>query len=541
MRVPLSMGRHKPTKLAKIQISKFMYILAIDQGTSSTKTLIFDAQGQVLAKGTEPLKTMYLKDGFVEQDPEGIYQNVLKSVKKCLKVFKNKGFDIAGIKTCGISNQRETFVVWDKNGKPLHNAVVWQCKRSISICERLKREGYENEVKEKTGLIIDPYFSGTKLMWLFENTPLMPSASSRLGGTVKTAILAGEAYFGTVDTWLLYKLTNGKSYFTDYTNASRTLFFNLHTLDWDKDLLKKWGLENLNLPQLKPSSADFGESTFEGIFKHPLPISAMIGDSHAAAFGEGCFSAGTAKATMGTGCSILMNIGEKPKNSDNGMLTTVCWSMEGRVDYAFEGAIVSCGSTIEWLKNTMGLFKNSKETEAMATAVKDNNGVYLIPAFSGLGAPHWDMNRKASLSGLTFDCTKHHIVRAALESIPYQIKDVIVAMEQDAKLSLQQLNTDGGITSNGFIMQFLADLLGISVSKIGISDVSALGAAYLAGLKIEIYKDLEHLQSFSIGIPSDNSDKIAYLPNSENSVLTAYEGWKNALNPLLNIPKLVLS
>lgn len=488
-----------------------MYILAIDQGTSSTKTLILDAQGKAIAKGSEPLHTMYLKDGFVEQDPEGIFQNVLISVKKCLNDFENKGFDHSDITACGISNQRETFVVWDKNGKPLHNAVVWQCKRSISICERLKNEGFETEVKEKTGLIIDPYFSGTKLLWLFENTL-----------SVREAILAGEAYFGTVDTWLLYKLTDGKSYFTDYTNASRTLFFNLKTLDWDKDLLKKWGLETLNLPELKPSTAHFGESRFENLFDTPLSISAMIGDSHAAAFGEGCFEAGTAKATMGTGCSILMNIGNTPpkySGSENGMLTTICWSMEGRVDYAFEGAIVSCGSTIEWLKNEMGLFKDSRETEAMATSVPNNNGVYLIPAFSGLGAPHWDMNRKASISGLTFDCTKNHIVRAALESIPYQIKDVIVAMEQDAGLPLQALNTDGGITSNAFIMQFLTDLLGISVSKIAISDVSALGAAYLAGLEIGVYKDLNTLKGF-------NSDKTIHTPNKEANILAAYKGWQ---------------
>lgn len=488
-----------------------MYILAIDQGTSSTKTLIFDAQGQAVAKGSEPLQTLYLKDGFVEQDPEGIYQNVLISVKKCLNDFENKGFNRSDIKTCGISNQRETFVIWDKNGKPLHNAVVWQCKRSISICERLKKEGFETEIKDKTGLIIDPYFSGTKLLWLFENTP-----------SVKTAILAGEAYFGTVDTWLLYKLTRGQSYFTDYTNASRTLFFNLKTLDWDRDLLKKWGLKTLNLPKLKPSSAHFGESYFEIFFDTPLSISAMIGDSHAAAFGEGCFEAGTAKATMGTGCSILMNIGNTPpeySGSENGMLTTICWSMEGRVDYAFEGAIVSCGATIEWLKNEMGLFQNSQETEAMATSVADNNGVYLIPAFSGLGAPHWDMNRKASISGLTFDCNKNHIVRAALESIPYQIKDVIVAMEQDAGLPLQALNTDGGITSNAFIMQFLADLLGISVSKIAISDVSALGAAYLAGLETGVYKDLKTLKGF-------NSDKTIHTPNKEANILAAYKGWQ---------------
>jgi glycerol kinase len=326
-----------------------------------------------------------------------------------------------------------------------------------------------------------------------------------------------------VDTWLLYKMTDGKSYFTDYTNASRTLFFNLKTLDWDREILRKWGLEKLKLPLLKPSSADFGKSDFQGIFKHPLSISAMIGDSHAAAFGEGCFEAGTAKATMGTGCSILMNIGDKPKTSENGMLTTICWSMEGRVDYAFEGAIVSCGSTIEWLKNELGLFKDSRETEAMATAVDDNNGVYLIPAFSGLGAPHWDMNRKASISGLTFDCNKNHIVRAALESIPYQIKDVIVAMEQDAGVHLKELNTDGGITANTFIMQFLADLLGISVSKIGIADVSALGAAYLAGLKAGVYNDLEQLKSFNV-------DKTVYTLSVERKdILGYYEGWKNVM------------
>ena len=496
-----------------------MYILAIDQGTSSTKTLIFDAQGQAVAKGSEPLKTMYLKDGFVEQDPEGIFQNVLKSVEICLKDFKKQGFNISDIKACGISNQRETFVIWDKNGKPLHNAVVWQCKRSISICERLRKDGFENEIKKKTGLIIDPYFSGTKLLWLFENTP-----------SVTEAILSGNAYFGTVDTWLLYKMTDGKSYFTDYTNASRTLFFNLKTLDWDRELLKKWGLEKLNLPEIKPSSSHFGDWVLDfGNQSKPearnsIPVMSMIGDSHAAAFGEGCFDAGTAKATMGTGCSILMNIGNTPKTSENGMLTTICWSIEGRVDYAFEGAIVSCGATIEWLKNEMGLFENSQQTQAMAESVTDNNGVYLIPAFSGLGAPHWDMNRKASISGLTFDCNKNYIVRAALESIPYQIKDVIVAMEQDAEMSLKELNTDGGITTNTFIMQFLTDLLGINVSKMGIADISALGAAYLAGLKAGIYKDLEQLKLFNI-------DKMVYNPNkNQESTLMNYEGWRTLLS-----------
>ncbi|MEN9610746.1 MAG: glycerol kinase GlpK [Bacteroidota bacterium] len=487
------------------------YILAIDQGTSSTKSLIFNAIGEPIAKGVAPLKTMYLKNGFVEQDPEGIFQNVQQSIKKCLAAFKKQGAQVTDIRVCGISNQRETFILWDKNGTPLYNAIVWQCKRSISICERLKNEGFEPQIKAKTGLLIDPYFSGTKLLWLFENVP-----------AVKTAILKGEAYFGTVDTWLLYQFSGGKSYCTDYTNASRTLFFNLQNLDWDADLLKQWGLERLNLPELKPSASDFGQMRLTASIS--LPITAMIGDSHAAAFGEGCFSEGTAKATLGTGCSILMNIGDKPKWSDNGMLTTICWSMAGRIDYALEGAIVSCGSTIEWLKNELNLFKNSKSTENMAKSVDDNQGVYLIPAFSGLGAPHWDMNRKATLSGLSFDSTKNHIVRAALESIPYQIKDVIVAMEQAAKMRLQQLNTDGGMTSNGFVMQFLTDLLNISVVNIGMSDVSALGAAYLAGLQGKIYRDLKQLESF-------NAEKMFYKPNPEQIwIQQQYVGWQKNLN-----------
>jgi glycerol kinase len=487
------------------------YILAIDQGTSSTKSLIFNNLGQQVAKGSIPLKTMYLKDGFVEQDAEGIYQNVWQSIKKCLAAFKKQGGNLSDIQVCGISNQRETFVLWDKNGKPLYHAIVWQCKRSISICERLKNEGFEPEIKAKTGLLIDPYFSGTKLLWLFENVP-----------AIKTAILEGKAYFGTVDTWLLYRFTQGKSYFTDYTNASRTLFFNLQTLKWDTDLLKQWGLENLNLPEVKASAADFGQAQITPSLR--LPITAMIGDSHAAAFGEGCFSAGTAKATLGTGCSILMNIGDKPQFADNGMLTTICWSMEGRIDYALEGAIVSCGSTIEWLKNELNLFKNSKATENMAKSVLDNQGVYLIPAFSGLGAPHWDMNRKASLSGLSFNSTKNHIVRAALESIPYQIKDVIVAMEQAAKIHLQQLNTDGGMTSNGFVMQFLTDLLNISVVNIGLSDVSALGTAYLAGLQGKIYQNLQQLASFK-------QNKMFYNPNQEQVwIQQQYIGWQKNLS-----------
>jgi glycerol kinase len=488
------------------------YILAIDQGTSSTKTILFDNEGKPFARGSEALKTNYTDNGFVEQDPEGIYQNVLASITQCLQDFKAKGGGLNDIKACGISNQRETLVVWDKTGKPLYNAVVWQCKRSVHICERWKQAGHEEMIRSKTGLIIDPYFSGSKLVWLYENNE-----------AVKAAIDNSEAYFGTIDTWLLYKLTGGESYLTDYTNASRTLFFNLHTLDWDKDLLQVFGLSNLQLPQPKSSSAFFGQSNFNGLLPNAIDITAMIGDSHAAAFGEGCFTPGTAKATLGTGCSIIMNIGDQPKQSSNGMVTTICWSTEDKVQYALEGVIVTCGATIEWLKNELGLFTDSKQTAAMATAVSDNGGVYLVPAFSGLGAPHWDMNRKASITGITFGTNKNHVVRAALEAIPYQIKDVIVAMELDTKIPLDQLMVDGGITSNQFVLQFLADLLDKNVVNIGQSDVSALGAAYMAGLKAGIFKSIEHLQEL-------NTNQSIVSPFSKKEQVDKYyNDWKQAV------------
>jgi len=489
------------------------YILAIDQGTSSTKTIIFNAQGQVLAKGSVPLKTLYLPGGFVEQEPEAIWQNVLDSVKECLSEFTKAGYNINDIKTCGISNQRETFVVWDEAGRPLHNAVVWQCKRSVEVCQRLKTvDGLEAEINQRTGLIIDPYFSGTKLIWLNENND-----------KVKQAIANGKAYFGNVDTWLLYKMTGGAQYLTDHTNASRTLFFNLQTLQWDEVLLEKFGLGKLNLPELRSSAAAYGESDFNGLFNSPITITAMIGDSHAAAFGEGCFTPGTAKATLGTGCSMLMNIGGEAKASGNGMVTTICWSTGDRVDYALEGVIVSCGATIEWLRTEMGLFDDSKQTEAIATSVPDNNGVYLVPAFSGLGAPHWDMSRKAEIVGLTFDCNKKHIIRAALETIPYQIKDVVTAMESDTGIALQELMVNGGITSNRFVLQFIADLTGSKLVNRGIADVSALGAALLAGLKAGIFENIEALQSLM-------TNQLELSPGEQQPQTEQwYAGWQKAI------------
>jgi len=492
---------------------KGSFVLAIDQGTSSTKTLVFDEQGIAVARGIEPLRSTYLDGGLVEQSPVEIYENVLISVGKCLEDFRDKGGVIANIKTCGITNQRETFVLWDDLGNPLHPAIVWQCKRSAEICDRLREAGLDSLIRARTGLIADPYFSGTKVMWLNENN-----------AEIADKILSGQAFFGTIDTWLLFKLTNGARYLTDHTNASRTLFFNLKTLSWDDELISYFKLAGLNLPQIQPSSSCFGTTDFGGLLPHEIEVNAMIGDSHAAAFGEGCFSTGVAKVTMGTGSSILMNIGTEPRASEKGMVTTIGWSTGDHVEYALEGVIVTCGATIEWLKNSMNLFAHSKETEKIAVDIEDSNGVYVIPAFSGLGAPHWDMNRKASIVGLTFDCNKEHVIRAALESIPYQIKDVITAMESEAGVTLEKIMIDGGLTSNSFVVQLLADLLEKPVINLGLAEISGLGAAYLAGLKSGMYESIDYLKQL-------NKNRIITTEPDKRStkVKSGYAGWQDAI------------
>lgn len=490
------------------------YILSIDQGTSGTKAIIFDEHGTVIIKTTEPLKSYYPTPSFVEQDPFEIYQSVINAVKNCISKF-NEQFpgEEQNIVSCGISNQRETFVLWDKNGNPLHNAVVWQCKRSVEVCERLKENNLESAINSSTGLTIDPYFSATKVMWLNENND-----------TIKKAIKNGEAYFGTVDTWLLYKLTNHKSFKTEYTNASRTLFFNIYNLEWDTSLLKAFNIENLNLPEVTFSSDRFGDSTFEGTFKKALPITGIIGDSQAAFFGEECFTNGMAKATLGTGSSILWHAENLSKQADNGMLTTIGWSIEGQVNYALEGVIVSCGSTIEWLKNQLEVFTSYQEIEPMATSLKTNDGVYLIPAFSGMGAPYWQKDWKASIHGLTFGTTKEHLVRAALESMAFQIKDVVLSIEKETKTSLKELKVNGGITANEFLMQFIADLLKTPITNMGITDVSAWGAALMSGLGVNLWKNLDTLPK----LPSDMIKR--YNPNKDNDIVNkAYLGWQTIM------------
>jgi len=489
-------------------------ILSIDQGTSGSKAVLFSPQGKVHAKATAALASTYPVSGYVEQDPEEIYATVLQATGDAVAAYEAQGGRREDIACCGISNQRETFLLWDTEGRPLRPAVVWQCKRSVPVCERLQREGVAAELKQRTGLMVDPYFSGTKLTWIIENEP-----------ETAAAIRRGEVLFGTVDTWLLYRLTGGAAYAGDYTNASRTLFMNLDTLEWDTPMLKMLSAEGLRLPELHTSSARFGESSFQGTFERPIPITAMIGDSHAAAFGERCISKGTAKATLGTGSSILMNTGRQRPVSEHGMVETVCWSAGERVDYALEGIIVSCGSTITWLRDQMGLFQESHESDALAESVPDNGGVCLIPAFAGLGAPYWKMDQTALISGLTFAAGKAHVVRAGLESIGYQIKDVVDAMELDSGIALSRLQVDGGLTKSSFVMPRLADLLEVPVAAIELTEASALGAALLAGLGAGIYSGIDEIAA----IPYTSID---YTPQKQTEVQEAYQMWKKTVRTL---------
>lgn len=485
-------------------------ILAIDQGTSGTKSLIFSSVGELVARGHASLDSQYPQTGFVEQKPEEIYKTVLTSVEKCLSEFSEKELSPSDIATCGITNQRETFLLWDQSGKPLTEAVVWQCKRSVEVCQRLKEDGWEQDFRERTGLLIDPYFSGTKLLWLIENDPIL-----------KEKMESGDVYFGTVDTWILYRLTNGKSYYTDVTNACRTMFFNIHDLEWDSYLLEEFGLESLNLPEAVHSGSDFGTTDFEGLLDQPIPIEAMIGDSHAAAFGERCFEKGTAKATLGTGSSILMNTGDEKFPTVNGLLGTICWSTHETVAYGLEGAIVSAGSTLEWLKNQLGLFEDSSEIQEIVAEVGTSDGVMILPAFSGMGAPFWNMDVRGKIAGLTFGSDNQHIIYAAVESIPFQIKAVIDTIDKATGIKLKELNADGGITQNELVMQMLSNLLKIKVKNLGFEDVSAWGAATIAGLKHGIFKNTDSLKKLQ-------HKEIIYSPDPGTSEIEqSYTRWKS--------------
>jgi len=427
--------------------------------------MVISEKGEIAASHTCPFPSYHPQPGFVEQDGNEILSSVITAVRQALMHFTAAGNKTSSISAASISNQRESFLLWDDSGKALTPVIVWQCKRSVDLCSRLQKQGLESIISDTTGLKIDPYFSGTKFLYLHENNP-------DLAAKVK----AGSVYFGTIDTWLVFKLTG--VYATDHSNASRTLFMDLDTRAWSSEMGAIFNTKGLKLPDIHPSTGHFGVTNFDGILDKPVPITAIIGDSHAACFGEGCFAPGTVKATMGTGSSVVMNTGKRAR-SQHGMVSTICWSTEDRVDYALEGVIVSCGSTITWIQEKLKLTDSPARFDAIAESVPDSGGVTFVPAFSGLGGPYWQMDRKAEILGLTFGTEAAHIVRAALESYPFQLKDVISAMESDRGAALQWIRADGGITHSRLTMQIIADLLRTRVRIDKRHEASAMGAAML--------------------------------------------------------------
>ena len=486
------------------------HILAIDQGTSGSKAMVISAKGEIKSSFTCPFPSYHPRPGFVEQDGNEIVSSVLAAVKEAVKIFEEAGNNANSIIAAGISNQRESFLLWDNTGKPLSPVIVWQCKRSVEICSRLQNRNMEPSINSITGLKIDPYFSGTKLPWLAENDP-------DLAGKIKN----GSVFFGTIDTWLVYKLTG--LFVTDYTNASRTLLMDLDNCRWNSEMKDMLGAGRLNLPEIHPSTGNFGRTNFNGIFENPILITAIIGDSHAASFGEGCFYPGTVKATMGTGSSVVMNTGDRA-HSSNGMVSTVCWSMEGRTDYALEGVIVSCGSTVNWVIEKLKLAASAKEFDQIAESVPGSDGITFIPAFSGLGGPYWQMERKAEILGITFGTEAAHIVRAALEAYPFQLKDVVSAMEKDRKAPLKWIRADGGLTHSRLSMQIIADLLNTEVRIDSRHEASALGAAMLGfiGNGTLNFSDVE-------GLIEASPYNVYHPGQADKNTEDAYKLWVNRI------------
>lgn len=486
------------------------YILSIDQSTSGTKVIIFNSKGKLIDRVTIEHKQYYPRPGWVEHDPEEIYNNTLKAIKQILGRGSIEEKEVA---VFAITNQRETVVVWDKNtGKPVWRAAVWQCQRGKEICKDLRDKGYEKMVKDKTGLIVDPYFSASKIKWILDNVA---------GANQKAK--AGQLLFGTIDSWLIWNLTAGKVHATDPANACRTMLYNIYEMKWDEELFDILDIPLKMAPEIICSDKIFGYTAKKEGFKEEIPISGVMGDSHAALFGQGCFSPGMAKTTYGTGSSIMMNTGKKPVNSDKGLVTSIGWGFEESIQYVLEGNVHYTGATIKWLIDNLGLVSDVKEVESLAAEIEDNGGVYFVPAFSGLGAPYWDNEATGTISGLTAGTDKARIVRAALEAIAYQIKDVLDLMVTEAGVDLKKLRVDGGPTNNKFLMQFQADMLDIAVEKNVIEEVSALGSAYAAGLATGIWHDFNEIAGLR---------KMAAVYHGEMESARRYklyEGWKQAV------------
>ena len=453
-------------------------IVALDQGTTSSRAIAFDLKGRMVSGASEDSTPSYPRPGWVEQNPEMLLESQLEALRSCLKRGNIDPEDVLAI---GIANQRETTLLWDRQGRPLMNGVVWQCRRTAPICEKLRQEGREVMIRERAGLIIDPYFSGTKIRWMLDALPDGQKRAER-----------GDILFGTVDSWLIYRLTGRHA--TDVTNASRTMLFNIHTLDWDDELLAMLDIPKVMLPEVVPSSCSVGIMRPEFLGR-AIPITGVAGDQHAALFGQCCFEAGSAKNTYGTGCFLLMNTGKEPVVSKNNLITTVAWDLGGGTQYALEGSVFVAGAVVQWLRDEMGLIRTSADSEALAQSVADTGGVYMVPAFTGLGAPHWDMYGRGTMVGITRGTTRAHIVRAALEAIAYQSADVLAACEKDSGIHLTGLKVDGGASANNFLMQFQADILNVPIERPKVWETTARGAAFLAGLAAGVYGGLDELRS----------------------------------------------
>ena len=493
------------------------YIMALDAGTTSNRCILFDEKGEICSIAQKEFTQYFPKPGWVEHDANEIWSSQLGVAVEAMAKLGIGADDIAAI---GITNQRETTIVWDKStGEPVYNAIVWQCRRTSEYCDTLKDKGLTDKFREKTGLIIDAYFSGTKLKWILDNVDGVRERAEK-----------GELLFGTVETWLIWKLTKGKAHVTDYSNASRTLLFNIKDLTWDKEILEELNIPESMLPEPKPSSYVYGYSD-ASFFGKEIPISGAAGDQQAALFGQTCFNPGEAKNTYGTGCFMLMNTGETPVYSKNGLVTTIAWGLDGKVNYALEGSIFVAGASIQWLRDELRIIESAADSEYMAKKVKDTNGCYVVPAFTGLGAPYWDQYARGTIVGLSRGVNKYHIIRATLESIAYQTKDVLSAMEEDSNILLKDLRVDGGASKNNFLLQFQSDILNVNIHRPKIVETTALGAAYLAGLAVGFYKDFESIKS------NFKSDKN-FIPNMEEEKRKKlYKGWKKSVSRALDWAK----
>ena len=488
-------------------------ILSIDQGTTSTRAILFDPAGNILGVSQKELKLYYPDNGWVEQDPRDIWAD---TQQVCRDVLKSRGIKPSQVAAIGITNQRETTIVWDrKTGEPVHNAIVWQDRRTANFCEKLEKDGYLEKVRARTGLLIDPYFSGTKIKWILDNV-----------SGVKEKAKKGELAFGTMDCFLLWKMTGGKVHATDATNASRTMIFNIVKQEWDDDLLALLDIPRALLPQVKDCSGDFGKVTPDFI-GCDVPVTGIAGDQQAALFGQACFSPGMVKSTYGTGCFALINIGDSFRESKNRMLTTVAYRLNGKTTYAIEGAIFSAGAAIQWLRDGLGIIGSAAQTEEIARSVPDTGGVYLVPAFTGLGAPYWNPHARGSLTGLTRGSSRAHIVRAALEAQAYQTEDLMRAMIEDAGDRIDEIRVDGGMVKNSWVCQFLADITNTPVLRPAITETTALGAAYLAGLHAGIFSSLEDIRK---AWKCENYFSPA-MPDTERRTL--YAGWQQAVRQVL--------